>query len=223
MIPQLPIYISVIFILTLAYTLFIFFKASHLSFKIIVLFLLWGGIQAALAYSGFYLNVDSFPPRFLLVLLPPLFMISLMFFSQKGKQFINQLDLKTLTIIHIVRVPVEITLYMLFLHKSVPELMTFSGRNFDIIAGLSAPIIYYFGFIKKTLNKKTILVWNVICLLLLLNIIVNAILSAPFQFQQFGFDQPNIALLYFPFVWLPSVIVPIVLFSHLAAIRHYLK
>jgi hypothetical protein len=59
----------------------------------------------------------------------------------------------------------------------------------------------------------------VICLGLLINIVSNAILSAPFPFQQFAFDQPNIAVLYFPFIWLPCCVVPLVLLSHLAAIR----
>jgi hypothetical protein len=67
------------------------------------------------------------------------------------------------------------------------------------------------------------LLWNFICLGLLVNIIVNAVLSAPFPFQQFGFSQPNIAVLYFPYVWLPCGIVPLVLLSHLAVIRQLSK
>ena len=42
-------------------------------------------------------------------------------------------------------------------------------------------------------------------LALLVNIVGNAILSAPFQFPQFAFDQPNHAVLYFPFIWLPRL------------------
>jgi hypothetical protein len=53
----------------------------------------------------------------------------------------------------------------------------------------------------------------------LLNIVINAVLSIPSPFQQFAFEQPNVAVLYFPFVWLPCCIVPIVLFAHLAAIK----
>jgi len=41
--------------------------------------------------------------------------------------------------------------------------------------------------------------------------------------QLFAFDQPNIAILYFPFVWLPSFIVMTVLFSHLISIRRLVK
>jgi hypothetical protein len=68
-----------------------------------------------------------------------------------------------------------------------------------------------------------ILVWNFICLALLANIVINALLSTPFPFQQFAFDQPNIAILYFPFNWLPTFIVPVVLFGHLLSIRRLMK
>jgi len=44
-------------------------------------------------------------------------------------------------------------------------------------------------------------------------------LSARTPFQQLAFDQPNIGVTLFPFVWLPSVVVPLVLVSHIAAIR----
>jgi hypothetical protein len=41
--------------------------------------------------------------------------------------------------------------------------------------------------------------------------------------QQFAITQPNIAVQYFPFNWLPSVVVPLVLFSHLASIQQLLN
>jgi hypothetical protein len=94
--------------------------------------------------------------------------------------------------------------------------MTFEGRNFDIISGITAPLIYYFGYHQKVLSNKLMLTWNILCIGLLLNIVINAVLSAPFAFQQFAFEQPNIAVLYFPFNWLPSLVVPLVLFAHLA-------
>ena len=101
--------------------------------------------------------------------------------------------------------------------------MTFEGRNFDILAGITAPIMYYLVFVKQSMSKKTLLFWNFACLALLLNIVINAILSAPLPFQQFAFEQPNIAILYFPFNLLPSIVVPVVLFAHLVAIRRLLK
>jgi hypothetical protein len=113
---------------------------------------------------------------------------------------------------------------MLSTHKLIPELMTFAGRNFDILSGLTAPIIYFVCFKNSQLkNRKLLLIWNFICLGLLLNIVINALLAAPFPFQQFAFDQPNVAILYFPFTWLPCFIVMIVLYSHLAAIRQLVR
>lgn len=162
---------------------------------------------------------NSEVPRFQLLLLPPLFIILFLFNTKNGRVFIDNLDLKTLTIIHIVRLPIEVVLYWLFIAKAVLQLMTFEGKNFDIIAGISATIIYYFRFVKTTVNKSILLVWLILCIGLLINIVVNGLLSSPSPFQQFGFEQPNIAKLHFPFMFLPACIVPIFLFSHLASIR----
>jgi hypothetical protein len=122
-----------------------------------------------------------------------------------------------------VRIPVEIILFWLFINRAVPELMTFEGRNFDILEGITAPFIAYFWLTKRKGNRNLVLIWNLICLSLLINIVVNALLSAPSPIQKFAFDQPNIAILYFPFSWLPTFIVPLVLFGHLVSIRQLMK
>jgi hypothetical protein len=146
-----------------------------------------------------------------------------LFVTKKGQRFIDSLPLKNITYLHVVRVPVEIVLLWLFLNHAVPQLMTFEGRNFDIIAGITAPVIAYYGLSKGKLNRQIILLWNWVCLALLANIVINALLSAPSPLQKFAFDQPNIAIINFPFSWLPTFIVPIVLFAHLTSIRQLTK
>ncbi len=220
---NLPVYVSILFAITTLLTVILFFKATQSSKTTLIILLVWLALQSMLGLSGFYSVTDTVPPRFLLLLAPPIILIFSLFISPKGRRFMDGLDIKTLTLLHIVRIPVEIVLFWLFVHNTVPELMTFEGRNFDIFSGITAPIVFYFGFVKKRLNKKVLLAWNVICLGLLINIVTNAILSAPFPFQQFAFDQPNTAVLYFPFNWLPACVVPLVLFSHLVAIRWTLK
>ncbi len=216
---NLPLAISLLFGLTTLLTIVRFYKAANRSKITLLVIVCWLVFQSFLAISGFYLTTDAVPPRFLFLLFPPLILILGLFASGSGRAFIDQVDLKTLTILHVIRVPVEIVLLLLFIHKTVPELMTFEGRNFDILSGLSAPIVYYFGFIRKIISRKIIIVWNILCLGLLINIVINAILSAPLPFQMFAFDQPNIAVLYFPFIWLPCCVVPIVLLAHMVAIR----
>src|ERR1700722_12271668 len=70
-----------------------------------------------------------------------------------GSRFLQRLELKSLSLVHIVAIPVEIVLYWLFIYKAIPKLMTFEGRNFDILSGLSVPFFWYFGFIKQTLSR----------------------------------------------------------------------
>lgn len=219
---NLPFNIGLTFTFSTFLTLYFFYKASNQSKVVIILLVLWMVLQMGIALSGFYVNTNTVPPRFLLMVLPPMALILVLFNTQKGKEFIDQLNPKYLYLLHIVRIPVELVLFWLSIEKVVPELMTFEGRNFDIISGITAPLVYYFGFLKNKLSKNMLLAWNFLCLTLLINIVVHAILSAPFAFQQMAFEQPNIAVLYFPFNWLPSLVVPLVLFAHLASIRQLL-
>src|SRR5688572_14069161 len=220
---RLPSYIEAIFALTTFLTVFLFYKAANKSNITLITVVVWLVIQTLVSLTGFYTDTSTVPPRFLLLVGPPLVCILLLFLTPKGKLFLDRLNLSWLTLLHVIRIPVELVLLWLFVHKTVPELMTFEGRNFDIISGLTAPLVYYFCFIKKQCSKNILIVWNVLCLGLLLNIVVNAILSAPAPFQQFAFDQPNVAVLYFPFIWLPCCVVPLVLLSHLASLRQLLK
>ena len=174
-------------------------------------------IQGLLSYQGFYQDTSSTPPRFIFILLPTLLIILFTFFTQKGRDWMKSLDINLLIILSIIRIPVELILYSLFIHGAIPELMTFEGRNFDILAGITAPFVYYFIVVKKW-NKNLLFYWNIIGLLLILNIIIAAILSAPAPFQQFAFDQPNIGILNFPFTLLGAYVAPVVLFSHLIMI-----
>lgn len=216
---NLPLLIYIVFGTTVLLAVLLFYKATNKSGSFLKIVLPWLLFQTLISSTGFYQNTNVFPPRFALLLLPPLVIIIRLFVSLKGRVFIDKLDLKILTIFHVIRIPVELVLFWLFSNKVIPGLMTFEGRNFDIFSGLTAPIIYYYGFVRKNLNKRVILLWNFICLALLMNIAFHAIFSLPTRFQQFGFEQPNMAILYFPFVLLPACLVPLVLLSHLVSIR----
>lgn len=217
---NLPAYISIVFTLTTIYTIVIFVKAANGNKAVLYILLAWLALQGFIAYTGFYTNTKGMPPPFMLAVVPALLGIILLFATQNGRRFLDRLNLKTLTLLHLARVPVEMVLFWLFIHKAIPQVMTFEGNNFDILSGITAPIIWY--LVRNNAHQKLLLIWNIVCLGLLLNIVITAVLAAPFDFQQIAFDQPNIAILYFPFVWLPSCVVPLVLLSHMAAIRQLL-
>ena len=234
MIENLPNYISVIFIITTLLTLAIFYwtvkkstdiKIRDNSMKITLFVLFWLVVQSILSFKNVYNeNTNSIPPKiFLFGVLPNIIAIIWLFISKTGKRFIDNLPIEKLTFLNLVRIPVELVLLWLFLNALIPQIMTFEGWNFDIIMGITTPIIIYYGFIKEKINRKFILIWNIIGFILLLFIFVIALLSAPFPLQKLAFDQPNIGLLYFPFSWLPTFIVPIVIFGHLVSIRKLIR
>lgn len=212
-------YVYLLFSATVLLSIWLFAKASRYSKTVILFIFGWALFQTILGLSGFYSDKSSLTLRIPLLVVPPIVFLASRFFTSEGKAFIDGLDLKGLTIFHVIRIPVEITLLLLFLGKTIPEAMTFEGRNFDILSGLSAPSIYYLAFIKKSIGNTAVIIWNAICMLLLLSVVTSAVLSLPERYQQFGFEQPNIAVGYFPFLLLPALLVPLALFSNAAAIR----
>ena len=231
MLNSIPEFVSIIFYCTTLVTLVFFFlmiKDKNIFRKplfVVMGCLFWLLIQALLAVNGFYYsNTSTLPPKLMVVGVAPLFIVmGVMFNTSYGKRFIDSISLYYTTLLSIVRIPVELCLYWLFIGNAIPEIMTFSGLNFDILAGFTAPLVAYLYFSKGRINKKILLIWNILGLCLLLTIICLAVLSFPFPFQQLAFDQPNIGLLYFPFVWLPTFVAPLVLFGHLVSIRQLLK
>jgi hypothetical protein len=219
---NLPFYIELLFLLAFAATIFFFYRAANRSRIVLIILAGWIIVQGVIATTGFYTSNNTIPPRLALAVLPPFAAIAYLMISRHGRRFVDSLDARTLTLLHIVRIPVEFVLLFLFLHKAIPASMTFEGMNFDILSGLTAPLIYYFGYVQGKLRKGLLLAWNLLCLALLVNVVTIAILSIPTPFQTLSFDQPNIAVLYMPFVWLPAVVVPIVFFSHLVCIRQLL-
>jgi hypothetical protein len=227
---HLPIELSIAFVLTTLLTLILFrrtvtttddTKTQLVAPRLTIVIIAWLCLQAALSMAGFYINQpDVFPPRIAAFgVLPTVIAIIAAFSTASGRRFVDSLSLFEITCLHTVRIFVELVLWWLFLQGAVPELMTFEGRNLDILAGLTAPFVAYFGIVKKMINRWVILIWNFACLGLLFNIVTIAVLSVPSPIQQLAFDQPNVAVLIFPISWLPTFVVPVVLFCHLVAIR----
>jgi len=217
MIEGLPIWISLLFIITAITALLIFYYSNGKPNKLIVGLIIWTIFQSILGYNGFYQDTDPFPPRFLLVLVPTVLLILYGLTKKPLHWILENRNNKISTFLHTIRIPIEIVLLYLFLGQQIPELMTFEGRNFDIIAGITAPIIGFL-WLEDKIGSKALLAWNIIALGLVLFIFGNGILSSELPIQQFGFDQPNRAVTYFPFILLPGLVVPIVIYTHITDI-----
>jgi hypothetical protein len=215
---HLPLPIISFFLFTTLLAFLGFCKAVRNSKTALILSILWMGVQSVVALSGFYLVTKTLPPHLLAAIAPPLLVIAALFITERGRRFVDQMDLKWSVLIHTVRILVELNLYWLFLYKQVPALMTFEAGNLDILVGLTAPIVWW-AFSTRRIGNRGLLIWNGLALLGVLNAFGRAMLSAPFRFQQFAFQQPTVAILYFPFILLAAFIVPAVIFCHLAVYR----
>ncbi len=174
-------------------------------------------VHGILSIQGYYRDFSTSPP--LIMGVAAGMAIAGVAVVAFGRRWIECLSLKRLTWLHVVRVFVEIILLGLYLEKQVPRQMTFAGANYDIIAGLTAPLAAWAFIRPGRVRRKALIVWNVACLLLLVNVVTIAVLSAPTPFQQLNFSRPNVAVGFFPFTLLPVFVVPVVLFCHLASLR----
>ena len=221
----LPVYVSIVFILTTFATVGFLIHAvrtvgtDKLASRILIFVLpLWIFFQAALALGGFYQFTQSVPPRLLIFGVLPALLLIIGYFLFFRIEFIDRLPLKTLTQLHVIRVPVELVLYWLFIGGLVPEVMTFEGRNIDILSGILAIVVFFAAFRGDNVNRPLLIAYNLLGLALLANIVGTAVVSLPSPMQMMAFDQPNRAVLFFPYIWLPTIVVPIVFFAHLASL-----
>lgn len=217
MIPNLPSYLNWVFIALAVYTIAMFHFSNGKNLKITLAIIAWSIIHCLLAYFGFFLDIEAIPPRFAFVLLPTILAIVYSILPKQRAVVISNRNIQVSTLLHLVRIPVEICLFLLFTHQYVPELMTYEGRNFDILAGITAPIIAFL-FFKNWIGTKGMIAWNTVSLGLVLFILINGVLASENPIQIFAFDQPNRAMKYFPFILLPATIVPIVVFTHVTDI-----
>ena len=224
---QVPAYVTAVFMITAFATAGIFLYTVRSiktlpAFGRLLFFLVpfWMAVQFFLARTGFYLKTEVVPPRiFLFAMLPPLLLILLLFLFGR-ESLVAKLPLAGLALIHIVRIPVEFTLHWLYEAGAVPSIMTFHGTNLDILSGLTAPLALYFA-VKGM--RTALLAWNVTALGFVLNVVITAILCVPTPLQRLAFDQPNVAVLHSPFIWLPAIIVPTVFFAHFASLYILLR
>ncbi|MEP2024952.1 MAG: hypothetical protein ABJH98_11110 [Reichenbachiella sp.] len=224
---ELPSYVSGVFLATVATTFgFLYYgiklaqknKTSNHAVVVSTFLMTWLFIIALLALYDFFLVFDAMPPRLIFVLSPPIITILAVLSIKRSRNFVLRIPITTLTYLHIVRVPIEIVLWWLAGSQLLPYLLTFEGINYDILSGITAPFVAIFMVGLRSKSRIGAILWNLITLGLLINIVSHAILAAPTPFQVFGMDQPNVAVFYFPFIWLPSFVVPAVLFSHLVSL-----
>jgi len=236
--PNVPFYIgALLFLITAIIVSFIIYSVKfalttmnaekNKIFKTILVTCLlifsWLVISALIAFNGTLFDFTTTPPKLLLVLIPPALAIIYISSSKRVNAMIDVIPPEWLIYVQSFRILMELLLWLLFIKQIIPVQMTFEGINYDILTGLSAPLIAYYVFTEGKWPKVTALLWNIAGLLLVTNIFLVAFLSAPTPMRQFFNEPANTIVAYFPFVWIPAFIVPFAYLMHVLSVKQILR
>lgn len=181
--------------------------------------LIWIVYAGSLGYSGVIGNPEIRPPGPFLLLFPVFLFVALFLVrSDMALSIATCIPLAWLMGLQVFRVVVELFLHRLWQEGLAPRMLTYEGANFDLVIGLSAPFIAWL-YSKKWLRERLALAWNILGLIMLGNVAVRALLSAPGLLHVFNDDIPNLAIGTFPFSFIPGFMAPLALVLHVLAIR----
>jgi hypothetical protein len=195
-------------------------KKTKLSvFKTGSLLFLWILITGFLANLGIFKLLNVLPPPFAIVVIPNIILLLVVTFSKETTQRLNSVSLSALTLIQSFRILMELILFDLAESGIISHLLTWEGRNIDIIIGVTAPIITVIAIKKWTYYKHVLLFWNYLGIALLINVFTHGLLSAPLPFQVFFTEPANTFVFSMPYIWLPAFVLPNAILFHILSIR----
>jgi len=186
-----------------------------------ILLTAWLVLLGILSTRGFFSDFSQVPPRITIALLTPLPIVLFFTRSRTGKQFLSQVQPQWLIYLQSFRILVEVGLWILVRNGSLPEQMSFEGRNFDILTGLFAFPVGYYCFVKKTWPPVVALLYNIAGLLLLVNIVAVSALSLPSPLRAFHNGPDSSLITTFPFIYLPGMLVPLAYTLHIFSLRQW--
>jgi hypothetical protein len=178
----------------------------------------WVALLGYLSLGGYFANFLSLPPRILPTLLLPLLAGLVLLRSAGARELLARTPLHWPIYLQSFRILMELILWLLFLQHRAPAIMTFEGRNADILVGLTAIPVGYLCFVRRTWSPRVALWWNVAGILILLNVVIHAQLSTPSPLRVFVTDPPVTFIAYWPFILLPGFLVPLAWLGHAASI-----
>jgi hypothetical protein len=178
----------------------------------------WVALLGYLSLRDVFAHFQSLPPRILPALLVPLIAGLFLLRSAGARGLLARTPLQWPIYAQSFRVVMEIILWLLFVQHRAPAIMTFEGRNVDILVGLTAIPVGYFCFVRRSWSPQVAWWWNVAGILILLNVVVHAQLSTPSPLRVFVTDPPVTFIAYWPYILLPGFLVPLAWLLHAASL-----
>lgn len=189
--------------------------------RAVVFFSAWLGTTATVAATGALRDFDARPPRLMLLVVGSFALVTITTRTATFRALLAATPPSWPVALMAMRVPIEIGLWGLFVSGQLPVHLTFEGRNFDVLVGASAPFVAW-ALARGKLGKAGLVAWNVASLGLLANIVGMAVTTIPGPLHLPWPGVSNTVVADFPWVWLPTFLVPVALFGHVASLRQVL-
>ena len=176
----------------------------------------WLGLLARLVASGW---VAAMPER-LLIFGPGILLVSaLVGFSRIGDWLARPVSIPWLLAFQGFRLPLELVLHSWVKQGTIPETMTWTGSNWDVISGIVA-----LGLAPLCRNSRAA-AWtgNIIGFALLLNVGRVAVLSGPVAFGWADVTPKMLLPFYLPYALILPVCVGGALIGHIVLTRALLR
>ena len=192
-------------------------RAAGLTIAVLVAWLAYATLLGATGVVGRY---DHLPPGLLILVAPVVLTLLALTLTAPGAYLASAIPLSALLGFQLFRVGVELSLHHLWSKGLAPRLMTLEGGNVEIVVALTAPLAAWLVSRGPT-GRRLAWVWNLAGILSLGNIIVRAVLTAPGPLHLIHAEVPDMAIITYPFTFVPGFMAPLALVLHVLAFRGF--
>ncbi len=172
----------------------------------------WLGALSALVASGRMasLSLGGLPFFF-----APIIIVAVGFgLSPVGGRIATTIPLAALVGFQAFRLPLELVLHAWAAQGTIPQTMTWTGQNWDIVSGVAALVCAPLAARRRWAARAA----NIIGFALLLNVMRVAVLSSPVPFG-WGQQPPLLLAFHLPYAFIGPVCVGGALFGHVVLTR----
>lgn len=181
-------------------------------------------ISGILAAAGILAARDVMPPPMVLLIACVLALACTFGLGRFGAHLASNVPLMWLVSLQMFRLPLELVMHHGAERGILPMALSYGGYNYDIITGVGALLLFIIWKIRGSVSTSWVWTWNVIGIVCLAVITVIAIITSP-MLHKLGTEPEHLNswVLYFPYVWVPVVLVCLAVLSHIVITRILLR
>jgi hypothetical protein len=181
----------------------------------------WFALAIVLARAGVWETTSDDalrPPNIAFAIAVPTILGSLLVRSQTFKRWISRVPLHALVGVQLYRVLGGLFL-VAYAQGDMPGEFALPAGIGDVLVGLGAVIVAVVLLKRGEQRARSlVLAWCAFGILDLVVAVATGFLSAPSPLQQLAIDDPNAAIVSYPFVLIPTFLVPVSIILHVYAI-----